>query len=195
VGLLPWLKNEGWLWLGLISFAWVVSLAVNCKLQIFSRKQFFGLVSLYFLIVLLIPLLWQYFLLVNGTQRFTFEPVIIGTLWANASRVPEIAGAVIRRLLNPYWNFVWLFAALVLLFRRQMVLEAPAGWLVLLVSGYLFLVNLTYLFSRFEPYLAHLNNSVERLIVQAVPLILLWLIGQGVSLGWVSGQGRGTTCG
>jgi hypothetical protein len=54
--------------------------------------------------------------------------------------------------------------------------------------GYLGLVSLSYVFSRFDPFLAHLNNSAERLILQATPLALWWLLGQSVALGWVGRQ-------
>ena len=66
-----------------------------------------------------------------------------------------------------------------------LLLLAPLGWLILPVMGYLALISGAYLFSRFEPFLAHLNNSAERLILQAVPLVGCWLIGQSIALGWV----------
>jgi hypothetical protein len=54
--------------------------------------------------------------------------------------------------------------------------------------GFLLLAGTTYVFSRFDPYLAHVNNSVERLILQATPLALWWLVGQCVALGVVRGE-------
>jgi hypothetical protein len=64
-------------------------------------------------------------------------------------------------------------------------LLAPLGWLILPIAGFLLLVSLSYVFSRFDPYLAHLNNSVERLMLQATPLLMWWLIAQCVSIGWL----------
>jgi hypothetical protein len=58
-----------------------------------------------------------------------------------------------------------------------------------LVGIYLFLVSFTYIFSRFDPYLAHLNNSVERLMLQAIPLVWWWVVGQSVRLGWLKANG------
>jgi hypothetical protein len=99
--------------------------------------------------------------------------------------VPEIGLGLLARLLNPYWNFIWLFAGLALLSRNKKVRLAPLGWLILPVAGYVVLISFSYVFSRFEPYLAHLDNSVERLILQVAPLAGWWLIGQCVSMGWV----------
>jgi hypothetical protein len=38
--------------------------------------------------------------------------------------------------------------------------------------------------------LDHLNNSAERLILQAAPLVVWWLLGQSVALGWVKENPR-----
>jgi hypothetical protein len=62
---------------------------------------------------------------------------------------------------------------------------APLGWLILPVSGYVGLISLSFVFSRFDPFLDHLNNSAERLILQAIPLLIWWLLGQGVAEGWI----------
>src|SRR5690606_4011846 len=100
------------------------------------------------------------------------------TVAANLPRWPVILIEMARRLLNPYWNFIWLFAGATLLVRRGRLFQPAAGvgWLILPVAGYLFLISLTYIVSRFDPYLAHLNNSVERLLLQGLPLILWWLV-------------------
>ena len=140
---------------------------------------------IYFALASAIPLVWQYFLSFHGTYRFTFLPLTLNNFWTNLPRLPLIGLNMLTRLLNPYWNFAWLLAGLIFLIRRQRILLAPLGWLILPVMGYLILISFIYLFSRFEPFLAHLNNSAERLILQAVPLVGWWLIGQSVALDWV----------
>ncbi|MCQ3980055.1 MAG: hypothetical protein DPW09_42095, partial [Anaerolineae bacterium] len=193
--LLPWLKNEGWLWWSLITVSLLVSLLWQIKhhrlpprkpLFLFLISYFLSLIS-YLFPALILPLLWQLFLTLFGTYRFTFLPLTLPTFWTNLNRLPPIGWHMLARLLNPYWNFVWLLAGLTLLTRGQRCLTARGGWLVLPVIGFLGLAGLTYVFSRFDPFLAHLNNSAERLILQAAPLALWWLLGQSVALGGVKG--------
>ncbi len=124
------------------------------------------------------PAMWPLFLDLNGTQRFTFMPLTLTNLWLHLDRYPLILLDIIKRLLNPYWNFIWPLCGLTLLLRRAKILKVWSGWLIGLVAAYLLLMSLTYIFSRFDPYLAHLNNSVERLAVQAAPLAVWWLAGQ-----------------
>ena len=183
-GWLPWLKNEGWLWLLLVSLVWLGGLWQQNR----SRSQARSTVIAYGVIVLVLAGAWPIFLTLNGTYRFTFLPLTVDTLITNLPRIPTIATAMLARLLNPYWNFIWLFTGLILLLRREKSGSAPVGWLVLPVAGFLLLASTTYVFSRFDPYLAHINNSVERLILQATPLALWWLVGQCVALGVVRGE-------
>lgn len=187
--LLPWLKNEGWLWWSLITlFLLFILIRQVTHNHLSPRKALFLFLISYFLPTLLLPLLWQLFLTLFGTYRFTFLPLTLPTFWTNLNRLPLIGWHMLARLLNPYWNFVWLFAGLTLLIRRQRSLAARGGWLILPVISFLGLAGLTYVFSRFDPFLTHLNNSAERLILQAAPLALWWLLGQSVALGWVKGK-------
>lgn len=187
-GWLPWLKNEGWLWLLLVSLVWLVGLWRQIRFQNRSRSQAWSTVIAYSVVVLVMAGAWPIFLALNGTVRFTFLPLTIATLMTNLPRIPVIAAAMLARLLNPYWNFIWLFTGLVLLLRREKSWSAPVGWLVLPITGFLLLAGATYVFSRFDPYQAHVNNSVERLILQATPLAMWWLVGQCVALGLVKGE-------
>lgn len=185
-GLLPWLKNEGWLWWSLITLAVLLTFLFSQKHRYVNWPQPLCL----FLISYLLPsctlaFVWPAFLQIYGTHRFTFLPLTLATFWANLFRLPEIWLDMLTRLLNPYWNFGWLFAGAILVWRGWQALLAPLGWLILPIAGFLLLVSLSYVFSRFDPYLAHLNNSVERLMLQATPLLMWWLIAQCVSIGWL----------
>jgi hypothetical protein len=189
-GLLPWLKNEGWLWWGVVSLSLLVGLGWLARHNYLSGRQVVLLFLFYFGLALAIPLLWQWFLNLHGTYRFTFLPLTLANFWTNLPRLPLIGWDMLTRLLNPYWNFIWLLAGLALLSRRQRILSAPTGWLILPVIGYVGLVSLSFVFSRFDPFLDHLNNSAERLILQAAPLVVWWLLGQSVALGWVKENPR-----
>lgn len=182
---LPWLKNEGWLWWIGVSLSLLVGLALQTKRKQLSRNQAVVCFLVYVIPAIAVPLLWQLFLMEFGTYRFTFLPLTLTTFWTNLPRLPLIGWNMLTRLLNPYWNFVWLLAGLTLMGRRQRVFLAPLGWLILPITGYLLLVSLSYIFSRFDPFLAHLNNSAERLILQTTPLGVWWLLGQSVAVGWV----------
>ena len=187
-GLLPWLKNEGWLWLGAVSLTLAIGLIIRVRQRQLSGRQTLLLLGGYLLVAWSIPLLWQLFLILNGTYRFTFWPLTPANFLMNLWRWPAIVAVMFGRLLNPYWNFTWLLAGLALVGRREKALRSPMGWLILPIIVDLALISLTYILSRFDPYLAHLNNSVERLILQATPLALWWLVGQSLALGWVAGQ-------
>jgi hypothetical protein len=184
-GLLPWLKNEGWLWLGLISLSWLGWRWRELYRRERTATQTTVAILTFALTVLVVSAAWPLFLALHGTQRFTYLPFNLATLLANVDRVPAIFSALFGRLANPYWNFVWLLVGLALLFRRDKLLAAPAGWLILPVTAYILGVAAIYIFSRFDPYLAHLNNSAERLLAQAPPLVWWWLAGQSVAAGWV----------
>ena len=188
VGLLPWLKNEGWLWAGLISLLWLVGMSIGRKHRLLPLKRATILTVVYLCLAFILPFLWQYFLWQHGTVRFTFLPLTWQTIVVNSPRWPIIVWEMVKRLLNPYWNFVWFFFGITLLIRIKQILcdPAPLNGLLLLTISFLFLTSLTYIFTRFDPYLAHLNNSVERLMLQAVPVTLWWLVGQGVARGWLS---------
>jgi hypothetical protein len=184
-GLLPWLKNEGWLWWILVSLSLLVGLAIQVRRNQLSASQALIFFLTYLIPALTIPLLWQGFLTMFKTYRFTFMALTLANFWTNLPRLAAIGWKMLTLLLNPYWNFVWLFAGLILVSRSKKVWRAPAGWLILPVAGYLGLISVSYVFSRFEPYLAQVNNSAERLIIQAAPLALWWLIGQCISTGWI----------
>ena len=171
---------------------WFLRWGVAVRHKQVKAKHIVGPAIFYGITAVGIPLLWQFFLQANGTYRFTFLPLTLSNLLMSLPRWPVIIVEMVKRLLNPYWNFIWVFAGGVLIFRRTQIFRpiTPAGWLILPVAGFLWLISLTYIFSRFSPYLTHLNNSVERLILQGLPLGLWWLVGQSVAVGWVAGRGK-----
>ena len=70
VGLLPWLKNEGWLWWALLTAGWLVGVVVKWR-SVASCSRILKLTGWYGLTAVTVPILWQIFLWLNGTQEFT----------------------------------------------------------------------------------------------------------------------------
>jgi hypothetical protein len=189
-GLLPWLKQEGWLWAGLIGLGWLIGAGIERRRGHLSGPTMGRLSLLYGVIAFGLPALWPLFLWLYGTEHFTFMAVTAATLWSNLPRWPVILIEMAKRMANPYWNFMWLLVGAGLIGRGKHLWRhgwGPAG-LVWPVLAYLGLVSLTYLFSRFSPYLAHLNNSVERLLIQPLPLAWWWLVEQGRAAGWFANR-------
>ena len=195
VGFIPWLKNEGWIWAGLATAMWLGGVVVGVQTKRYSGQSALIMSGIYLLALGMMALPWQVFLSNQGTMRFTYLPLTPQTFWENGHRLPFIIGEMAKRLLNPYWNFIWLFTSTVFVVRGWYVIRSRPGiwsklrrlpynsWLIIPVIGYLGIIGFTYVFSRFTPYQAHLNNSVERLMLQALPLVLWWLAGQWSLLG------------
>lgn len=211
LGLLPWMKKEGWIWLALAGLTFLAILRApggrlassgrgspGLPLQELPRQgassgrawrrwsrgaRWRNLLRLAPIPALALP--WTLFLWIHGTQRYAYLPLTLPNLLGHLERAPAIAGGMIVRLLNPYWNFIWLFAGLALLARRRRALRARQGYLIVPVLAFLALAGASYLLSRFDPFLEHLANSAERLMLQALPLALWWLAGQTVAAGWI----------
>jgi hypothetical protein len=163
--LLPWVKQEGlvlwacfalvaaWLW----RREWRVALAVALP----------GLATI---------LAWRGFLAaVSLTPPETFLPMTIETLQANLPRVP----ALLRRLGEELiairrWSLLWpltLLALLVLAVRCRR-LATPLALAVLVPLG-VYLVP--YVFTALQPYEMHVETSIDRLVLQVVPVAVLAL--------------------
>jgi hypothetical protein len=173
-GLLPWIKLEGNIWMVLV----ILSLLFRCLSSLRMRLLPFWVPPL------LLAALWPLFLHLHGTIHYVYFPVTAENIVAHLPRIPRIARAMVERLFNPYWNFVWVFVVLLLLGRRAAIQKAPAGNLIVPVLGFLVFCNVGYVLTRFDPWQEQLQNSAERLILQPLPLALWWIAGQCVAMGW-----------
>ena len=177
-GLLPWLKDEGWLWLGLLGLVLAGGLLVKLRRGEADRPRVVHALTLFVAISAPISSAWPLFLASRGTIRYVFLPLSLETLARNGGRLPEIARHLARVALNPAWSFLWPLAGLALLVSARRALFRKDGWLILPVIAFLALGGAGYVFSRFEPYQSHLRNSADRLLLQALPLALWWLAAQ-----------------
>lgn len=175
-GFLPWTKNEGFLWLALVG-AGFASALLRCRRLRPGRVRALRLASAFTLPALVPGSAWQLFLLSRGTVRYVYAAP--ARLSESLERIPEILLVAARHLASPGWGFVWPAVLAVILVRGRASLRAPDGSLVLVPLGFLALVCASFLFTRFDPWLPHVVNSVDRLAFQAFPVAVWWLAVQG----------------
>ena len=106
-------------------------------------------------------------------------------MWAHLYRLPEIAVEVVRHLLSPDWNLVWLVVVMTVILRRRRALQGGSAGPIAGVAVFLAAVSASFIFSRFDPYLEHVANSLDRLIWQALPVAVWWLAVQAAESGLV----------
>lgn len=177
--LLPWTKNEGLLlWLALVAAMLLVGLGARATRSGArpARPVWLALGAL--LLALLSNASWQLFLRAHPVPNVAFVPVTWAAWQANANRLPTIARLVVTALVGARTSLVWPLAAALALARallpRRPALAWPTIWLLTPVI-YLGLVSLSFVFSDYQPYWQHVNNSIDRLLTHVTPLLLLWL--------------------
>ncbi len=179
-GLLPWAKNEGVVWLVLV--------AVYALARLRSAPARRGARMVAFAVPALLPVtLWQLLLLLDGSVRYVFRPPTPANLVGGLDRLPALVATVATHLAGPGWGFVFPAALAVLGVRRGAALRGAEPVLLLLPAGFLAVVSLSFLLTRFDPWLPHVVNSIDRLALQAFPLVVWWLAAQGVDAGVLPG--------
>jgi len=183
---MPWLKNEGWVWWGVT----VVALLGRFALP---RRPADGRIPAapwptvpFLAVAFLPPALWQLFLALRGTERFAFFAPTPARMWAHIYRLPEIALEAVRHLLSPDWNLIWLLVAITVILRRRRALQGGSAAPIAGVAVFLAAISASFMFSRFDPYVEHVANSLDRLIWQALPVAVWWLAVQAAESGLVA---------
>ena len=165
-GLLPWVKQEGAvLWVCFaITAGWLWRRDRRTALTLIAP----GLVTL---------LAWRAFLsFADVAPETTFQPLSIATLAANLERLPPLLQRVGEELLRfRAWSLLWPLATAALAFlvwqRQRTAIPLAFGILAPLA---LYLVP--YVFTTIQPWEMHVETSLDRLILQVVPLALLPLV-------------------
>ena len=123
-----------------------------------------------------LPLPWLLFTHIMHPLGRDFLPLTPAEFVAHAGRLPRIATFfVLQMLAFKNWSLLWvaLAGALLLVARRL----TPSGrGLLLLLLGQLGIYAGAFVFSDWQPYTAHVQTSLDRLLVQTVPLALLLLV-------------------
>ncbi len=103
------------------------------------------------------------------------QPITPAVFVANVGRLPTIALYVVREALDVEgWGVFWIVVvAAVLLALRRRLLSPQGGILLLVLLGQLAVYMAGYVFSSWTPYTLHIDSSLNRLMLQAVPLALL----------------------
>jgi hypothetical protein len=123
-----------------------------------------------------LPLPWLLFThLVHPLGR-DFLPLTPAVFVAHAGRLPHIATFfALQMLAFKNWSLLWVALAGTLLLAARRLTPSGRGLLVLLL-GQLGLYMVAFVFSDWQPYTAHVQTSLDRLLVQTVPLALLLLV-------------------
>jgi hypothetical protein len=185
-GLLPWAKNEGLVWLVLVAGFVGVTLS---KGQTGRARR-----AAAFAVPALLPVaLWQLFLLFGGTVRYVFLAPTPANFVAGLARLPVLVVIVTKHLAGPGWSFVFPATLAVLIVRRRTALRGADPGLLVLPIAFLAAVSASFLLSRFDPWLPHVVNSIDRLALQAFPVVVWWLAAQGVDAGVLPGAVTATS--
>jgi len=140
-----------------------------------------------------LPLPWLIFTLLTHPLGRDFLPLTPAVFLAHAGRLAYIVPTFALQMLDlSTWSMLWvlLVALLALSLRR---LGAPGYGLLLLLLAQLGAYALAFVFSDWQPYTAHVQTSLSRLLAQAAPLALLLLVECAATLSSVrsaTGQTR-----
>jgi len=159
--LLPWIKSEG-----IILWAILVVLSLGVGL-VQGRVRLFFVTALP---GLLLVFGWQLYLrAMRCVPPADFARPSFQLLSANIGRVPEIFRIVVIEITDiGLWSCFWLLALAAIIYllaaRRFINLILAMG-----IVGPVAVYSLTYLFSAWPSYTAHITSSFPRLLLQVVP--------------------------
>ncbi len=123
-----------------------------------------------------LPLPWLIFTLLTHPLGRDFLPTTPAVFLAHVGRLTYIVPIFALQMLDiANWSMLWalLIALLALALRR---LGGSGYGLLLLLLAQLGAYAVAFVFSDWQPYTAHVQTSLSRLLVQTVPLALLLLV-------------------
>lgn len=177
-GLLCWTKRDGML------FLWALLPVV----VLLGRRQRHAWVGAGALAVgaLLVSGPWYAFAAANSFPAPDFQPAGLDTLTANLGRWSTIVELEWHSLTSQGWSYIWPLAVLSGLVYWVVgrggdagdALQGKAAWSALIPVAALLHIVLSggvYFFSAFAPFEQHILSSIDRLLVQVAPLVVLWV--------------------
>ncbi len=168
-----WTKKEG---LAVAAITMLVFTGYELLRRQGWRKEAIAGVLLPLCAAAAIPLPWLLFAHVAQPLPRDFGPVTPATLLRHLDRLPRVALVMGRQMLTfsnwgPFWPLVGLALAV-----RGRHLPAPGRGLAVLLAAQLGLYVGVFEFSNWQPYVAHAQGTLDRLLLQATPLACLTLI-------------------
>jgi hypothetical protein len=159
--LLPWIKSEG-------VVLWLVSGILGLGLALLKRRS--AQVALAMLPGLAITIGWRIYLKFAHLWPHSdfFRPTLV-VLRENIGRLGEICRLLFEEVRETaHWSIFWLLAAIAIAYliasrKAERILVA------LLVLGPVLLYSLTFLFSNWPSYTAHITSSLPRLLLHVMP--------------------------
>jgi hypothetical protein len=161
--LLPWVKREG-------QYLWVAVLVVP-GLLLLRERRWRQLVQVA-LPGFSIMLMWKLYLTFRAVVADpTFQPF---TVDAMKVRVGPILGVIFGEMFaRDHWGCLWIVTSLALvalIFSRRWTLVGLLACVLILPLG---VATLAYVCSTWKNFLAHVYLSIQRLVLQLVPVALL----------------------
>jgi hypothetical protein len=159
---LPWIKQEGMILMGTV--------AVVLALFAIQRRQ------VVVPVLMLVPGValagaWRLFVQSVGTPpSVVFLAMTPQTVLTNIPRIADILPAVVHELTMPsHWSVLWIAAIGVLVFHQSSRCYVRRVSLPIAIILPLALDSSSYIFSAWVPFMAHLDSSISRLVLQVMP--------------------------
>jgi Dolichyl-phosphate-mannose-protein mannosyltransferase len=166
-----WVKRDGlmvWAAAAAAVLAWTVALAIKNR-QVTCRP----LVGYLAPAVAVVPW-WATVAQYHLVDR-NYAPVSVPWLVHHVDRVPTLLHALAGQLLLvSSWGLVWVLVASAVVLRPP-IRSAARAFLLWAIAVHLLSLTMIYTFSTWDPYMDHVNSSIDRLVFQILPLALLFL--------------------
>ncbi|HUP27024.1 MAG TPA: glycosyltransferase family 39 protein, partial [Chloroflexia bacterium] len=174
-GLMPWTKREGLVLLGALCLALVLT---NAR----SRRAWRA-IGAFAISAGLLSAPWYLFMAQQGIVNAAFLPVTPGVFAANIDRWGTILQLVWNSLTSYTSGYIWPLTTIGMLVLYLVMRRVPGGarrtvtsFLPVAAVLYVLMTGFMYFFSAFVPYEQHILASVDRLIMQVTPYLLVWAV-------------------
>lgn len=173
-----WVKREGIVYWLFNAFTVVAYVLVWGHTALSWREKGNKLLR-FFVPAALILLPWFGFLKWLQVPNSDFAPISITTLWENRARVPIIVGKVVGQYVSfGRWGVAWVIWWLVTLGRWRQFSQPATLYLWSVAFFPVMGLSFVFVFSVWEPFTLHMDLSLERLFLHALPLAWYFMTRQ-----------------
>jgi len=166
---LPWVKREG-------IVLWVFAALCGALVIVLRKKSPKNLLAL--LPGLSVIAGWKLYLLrMHAVSSFDFSPLSLSTLQCSIHRLGSILSELGSELAaTDKWSFLWALAVIAAAFFLRRYRDIRASVVLAAVIGPICVYVLSYTFSAWPNYIAHLQLSISRLLMHVTPLVVLLIV-------------------